>query len=544
MPVEAVERRGCWGWRATTAALLLALFGSGPATAAPDPVEVVEAVRRSVEQLRSTGEVTVAGRKLRSVHSLPALYEARGFTLLWRDRMSEEALLGEIAAISGEGLDPADYHFDALRAALDRRRQQPDSAAAAVTADLLLTDALLRVAAHFHQGKVDPTTGNPRWDLAGPVRGESGAALAARIAAGGAVGLQLAELRPVQPMYGRLKSALARYRLIEQQGGWAPLASGRVLQAGIEDPRVPALRRRLAATGDFTGIVVDSPRFDGALEEAVRRFQARHGLEPDGIFGPASLRALNVPLRARQEQLKANLERARWLLTDVRGRFLLADPAGSRVVLMDNSEPILELPAEFSPAARASPVFRADLRYLVVNPDWVLSPRLVEAQVAPLARRAPGELKARGLQVFNAAGEALDAAAADWSAPGGLIVRQLPGERSFLGTLRIPMHNEAGVFMHGAPARGEALAGSVRLEDAARLARALAGPPAAWTAEDLAAALASGTPRTLPLGATLPVLYGPWTAWVQADGTVSFRAGYEARDAAVIAALERGVGRQ
>lgn len=544
MRIEAAGRGDCGGWKAITAALVIGLFGSGPAAAAPDPVEVVETVRRSVEQLRSTGEVTVAGRKLRSARTLPEIYEARGFTLLWRDRMSEEALLGEIAAISGEGLDPADYHFDALRASLDRRRQQPESAAAAATADLLLTDALLRVAAHLYQGKVDPATGDPRWDLLGPVRGESAAALAARIASSGAVGLQLAELRPVQPMYGRLRSALARYRLIEQQGGWAPLASGRVLQVGVEDPRVPALRRRLAATGDFAGIVVDSPRFDGALEEAVARFQARHGLEPDGIFGPASLRALNVPLKVRQDHLKANLERARWLLTDVRGRFLLADPAGRRVVLMDNSEPVLELPAEFSTAARAAPAFRANLRYLVVNPDWVLPPWLVEAQVAPLARRAPAELKARGLQVFNTAGESIDAAAADWSAPGGLIVRQLPGVRSFLGTLRLPMHHEAGVFLHGGPARGEALAGSVRLEDSARLARALAGPPAAWTAEDLAAALASGTPRTLPLGVALPVLNGPWTAWVQADGTVSFRAGYEERDAALIAALGRGADRR
>lgn len=536
--------RGSVGWgRVPVAGLLVFLSWVAPAAAAPDPVEVAETVRRTVEQLRSTGAVTVAGRKLRSARTLPEIYEARGFNLLWRDRMSEEALLGEIAAISGEGLDPEDYHFDTLRAVLERRRQQPDSAAAAATADLLLTDALLRVAAHLHQGKVDPATGNPRWDLLGPVRGESGAALATRIAASGAVGLQLAELRPVQPMYGRLRSALARYRLIEQQGGWEPLAAGRVLQAGIEDPRVPALRRRLAATGDFTGIVVDSPRFDGALEEAVRRFQSRHGLEPDGIFGPASLRALNVPLQVRQDQLRANLERARWLLVDVRGRFLLADPAGRRVVLMDNSEPVLQVAAEFSTAARAAPAFRAELRYLVANPDWVLTPDLVATQVAPLARRAPEQLGARGLQVFNAAGDALDAAAVDWSAPGGVIVRQLPGERSFLGNLRFPIHNHTGVFLHGGPARGEALAGSVRLADAARLARALAGPPAAWNAESLAAALAAGAPRTLPLATPLPVLYGSWTAWVQADGTVSFRAGYEDRDAAVIAALGRGAGR-
>ena len=538
MPARAAAQR------AVALILLAALLGAAPAGAAPDSLEVAETVRRSVEQLRSTGEVTVAGRKLRSARTLPEIYEARGFTLLWRDPAGEEALLGEIAAISGEGLDPADYHFDALRAALDRRRQQPASAAAAATADLLLTDALLRVAAHLHYGKIDPATGEPRWDLVGSVRGEPAATLAARIAASGAVGLLLGELRPVQPMYGRLKSALARYRLIEQQGGWSPLASGRVLQLGIEDPRVPALRRRLAATGDFNGILVDSPRYDAALEEAVSRFQARHGLRDDGIFGPATLRALNVPLQQRQDQIRANLERARWLLAEVRGRFLLVDPAGRRVVLMDNSRAVLELPAEFSAATRAASMFRAEMRYLVANPDWVLSLGLVESQVAPLARRAPAELAARGLQVFNAAGESLDAAAADWTSPGSLIVRQLPGPRSFLGQLRFSMPNEAGVFLHGGPEKGATLAGSVRLEQARHLARALAESPTAWNADDLAAALAAGAPRTLPLGTTLPVLFGPWTAWVEPDGAVFFRAGYEEQDAAIVAALGQGASRR
>jgi L,D-transpeptidase YcbB len=536
------EAAGRAGWGALAGAWLAMLLVPGSVAAAPDLLEVVETVRRSVEQLRSTGEVTVAGRKLRSARTLPEIYETRGFRPLWRDRLGEEALLGEIAAISGDGLDPADYHFEALRAALERRREQPDSAAAAATVDLLLTDALLRLAAHLYQGKVDPATGMPRWDLVGPVRGESGAALAARIVGSGAVGLQLGDLRPVQPMYGRLKSALARYRLIEQQGGWEPVPAGRVLQVGLQDPRVPALRRRLAATGDFKGVVVDSPRFDGVLEEAVRRFQARHGLEPDGIFGPASLRVMNVPLAVRQEQLRANLERARWLLREVRGRFLLVDPAGRRVVLMDNSRAVLEVPAEFTAEARSADPFQTGLRYLVVHPDWVLTPGLVERQVAPLARRAPAQLPARGLQVFNTAGESIDAALADWSAPARLIVRQLPGPGSFLGSLRFPMSNDAGIFLHGGPEKGETLAGSIRLADAVKLAKALAGPPAAWSGAELDAALAAGTPRTLPLGVVMPVLYGPWTTWVESDGTVSFHSGYEDRDAAILSVLGRGAG--
>jgi L,D-transpeptidase YcbB len=524
-----------------SALVVLALCG-GSAWSAPDEAEVGETLRRSAEQLRNTGQATIAGRRLLSAQTLPEIYEARGFRRLWVDPANEEALLGEIAAASGDGLSPSDYHFDAIRAALERRKQQPASAPAAATVDLLLTDALLRLAAHFYFGKLDPATGQPRWDVAEPIRGERGAAVVARIASGSALALQLGELRPVQPLYGRFKSALARYRFIEEEGGWETLPGGRILEVGMEDRRVPMLRRRLVQTGDFPGVAVDSQRFEPALEEALRRFQARHQLEADGLLGPATLAALNRPVEERMDQLRANLERARWLLSEVRGRFLVIDPAGNRVVLMDNSQPILVQGATFTAAARAVDVFRAELPYIVAHPDLVLPTQLVEAQVAPLARRDPAQLEARGLQVFDATGARVDPARADWSRPSRLLVRQLPGARSFLGTLHFAMPNEKRVFLHGGPAEGDALPGVIRLENPEALAFALSDPLAPWTRESLAAALASGVPRTLPLGRPLPALYGPWSVWVETDGTVIFRTGYQDRDAAIIAGLRRGAG--
>jgi L,D-transpeptidase YcbB len=531
------------GWPALFFLLAVCWPWSVPAAATVDEAGIAETIRRSVEQLRSTGEVTVAGRRLLSAQALPEIYEARGFRQLWLDPANEEALLGEIAAASGDGLDPADYHFTAIREALERRRQERDSARAVAAADLLMTDALVRLVAHFQLGKLDPESRLPRWDLAGQIRREPAAALVTRMAIGDALALQLAELRPVQPLYGRYKSALARYRLIQQQGGWDPIPPGRVLQPGMEDARVPLLRQRLARSGDFPGVVTDSRHFEPALEVGLRRFQGRHWLEADGMLGPVTLRELNRSVEERIDQLKANLERARWLLGEVRGRFLVVDPAGRRVVLMDNSQPILSQRATFAPAARYAGEFRASLRYLVANPDWILPSQLVEAQVAPLARRDPAQLDHLGLQVFDQAGNVIDASRADWSRPSRLIVRQLPGPRSFLGMLRFSMPNPAHVFLHGGPAEGASLAGSVRLEDPVALARALGRPPAPWTEARLSASLAAGEPTTLPLGQALPVLFGPWSAWVETDGTVSLRPGYERHDAAIIAGLRRGAGR-
>ncbi len=507
-------------------------------TAAP-AAEVAETLRRSVELLRSTARLTVAGENVLSARGLPEIYESRGFRPLWNDRTAEEALLGEIAAAGGDGLDPADYHFDAIRLALERRAAEPASAAAAATAELLLTDALLRVAAHLHFGKLDPASRQPRWDLDGRIRGEPGLAVVVRMASRGGLAVQLNELRPLQPLYGRLKSALARYRIIEQEGGWPRIPPGQVLQTGMQDPRVALLRRRLSLTGDLRGATLDSAVFDADLEQALRRFQTRHQLEADGVLGPATLRALNRPVEDRIEQLLANLERARWLLPEVRGYFLLIDPAGTQVVLMDNSQPVLAQGAEFAPPARDAREFRSDLRYMVVHPDWVLPESLVAAQVAPLARDRPAELSARGLELFDRAGRPLEAARADWSQPGAVIVRQQPGPRSFLGPLRFSMPNPQQLFLHGGPETGEALPGSIRLANPVALAGALAGPAAGWSPQTLENALTAGQPRTLVPATPVPVLYAHWSAWVGGDGGVSFRSGLEQRDAQILAGLRQ-----
>jgi murein L,D-transpeptidase YcbB/YkuD len=535
---------GLNAWRRAGALLLTMLLGAwaGPLAAAPDAALVAETLRRSVEQLHVTGQVIVAGQRLRSASVLPELYQQRGFTLLWTTRANEEAMLGEIAAVSGDGLDPEDYHFDALRELLRQRREAPDDAALAAAADLLLSDALARLVAHLARGKLDPSSGAPRWDLDGVVRGEPATAVLARIATGNAVAVQLGELRPVQPIYGRLKSMLARYRVVAEQGGWPEIGAGPVLQQGMEDPRIPLLRRRLAQTGDFPGVVIDSPRFEPALEAALRAFQARHQLDADGRFGPATRRAMNRPVDDLMALLRANLERARWLLADVRGRLLVIDPAGRQVTLLDHSEPIATFAAELAPGVAQMLPFRGELHYLVVNPDWVLPPDLVAAQLAPLARRAPDRIEALDLQVFREDGTQVSPRAASWAAPGKLIVRQLPGPRSFLGEYRFPVWPRPEVFLHGGASSGESLPGAVRLADASGLATALATPEAGFGPEQLAAALAAGTPRTLSLRRPVTAVFAPWTAWVDPAGTVFFRGGFEDADAGIIAGLARRAG--
>ena len=53
--------------------------------------------------------------------------------------------------------------------------------------------------------------------------------------------------------YRGLKKALLRYHGLRDKGGWAAVPGGPTLHPGDEGPRVTALRKRLAITGEYAG---------------------------------------------------------------------------------------------------------------------------------------------------------------------------------------------------------------------------------------------------------------------------------------------------
>ena len=503
------------------------------------PVHGNEVIRESMEQLQATGRLEVAGQPIAARRVLPEMYERRGFGLLWNDPRAVDALLGEIVAAEGDGLDPADYHLGVLR--------DPDSEAplVAVERDFLLSDALARLAGHLYFGKVDAGRLDPNWNMPRELADRDAVDLLLELIEGGQMSAGLDRLRPQHPAYGRLKSALARYRAIEADGGWEPVGSGPALKAGMEDSRVPGLHARLARTGDVATPSVDAPVFDSAIEAGVRRFQARHGLDPDGVVGPATLRALNVPVADRIDQIRVNLDRARWVLHQVGGRQVVVDIAGFEVYVLEEGQVVWRSRAQVGRSYRQTPVFRDDIRYLVVNPDWTVPRGILGRDILPRIQKDPGYLAAQNMRVLTPGGDEVDPATVRWSRYTGAnfpyVLRQDPGPNNALGRIKIMFPNRHAVYLHDTPARDlfdrterTFSSGCIRVEDAFELGAILLDDPDAWTRDRLEAAATGTQPRTLNLPRPWPVLLLYWTVSVGEDGTVAFRPDIYDRDPPVL----------
>ncbi len=97
-------------------------------------------------------------------------------------------------------------------------------------------------------------------------------------------------------------------------------SSGPVLRSGDRGPRVQELRRLLVEHGDLAAGLESGDLFDSDVVAALKRFQGRHGLATDGVYGASAAAEFNVPVATRIQQARLGLERLRWLPTDYSGR--------------------------------------------------------------------------------------------------------------------------------------------------------------------------------------------------------------------------------
>lgn len=446
---------------------------------------------------------------------LAAFYAERGFRPVWTDEA---------------GLSPAGRR---LVAALAVTGAPMPAGGDLATRELAMSAALLRLAADL----ADTTAPDGATDPAalGLLR-RAAVAAATEPAGGPALATFLSAELPDDRGYWRLRSAIERYSRL-QPSDWPVVADGRPLSLGSEDERVPALRQRLAAEGELE-VALPLAIFDPPLEEAVKRFQLRHGLEVDGAVGPRTLAALNLPLAERLATLRANRERLRRPAAGLPAHYLLVNIAAAELTEIADGQAVFESRVIVGRSDWPTPELRSEITAIDLNPAWHVPSSIVAAELGPRLRRDPGYFERQHIRIFAADGAELAPSAAA-AAPSfdGMRFRQEPGAGNPLGPLKFVFPNAYDVYLHGTPAVGlfrradRALShGCVRVERALELAQRLLADDPRWTPAALAAVLSAGATRTIRLASPVPILLVYLTAWAEADGSVHFRDDFYRRD--------------
>ena len=483
-------------------------------------------MQRTILVLAGIAGLGSPGGRLAAQDAVAAFYAAREHRPAW---VTERGLLPsarELVAVldraTADGLVPGDYGVPALLTALERTNSAADRA----ELETRLTGVFLAFASDLGVGRVDPAEIDSMWTAA-PGRAVDVAALAQALDAG-SVAEVLHALRPDHDQYALLRLVLEWYRTIAARGGWSGVPTVR----GVPDER--ALRTRLAASGDLGG-----GGFDSTLAGAVRRFQRRHGLAADGVVGPATLGALNVPVHDRIRQIELNLERWRWLPRDLGARHLAINIPASTLEVVEQGRTVLAMPVVVGRPDWQTPILSATVRQIVFGPAWNVPRTIAVQELVPLARADPGALARQHIRVFFDSGESrrdieVSPDSVDWGAVTestfAYRLVQDPGPGNPLGAVKLSFPNRFGVAAHdtpdhslfGQPVRF-ASHGCVRLARATDLVNYLLRDVTPWTPDSVAAAMARPLERWISLPVPVPIhlVYG--TAWVDDEGVLQFR---------------------
>jgi murein L,D-transpeptidase YcbB/YkuD len=342
--------------------------------------------------------------------------------------------------------------------------------------------------------------------------------------------------------YILLERALLQYQGLSRQPALTnlPPLLRRAVRPGEEYEGTAALGRLLGAVGDLP--VAGSSNGDSAatldapLVSALQRFQERHGLETDGILGPATWRALTTPMADRVRQIERTLARWRSLPPNPYRRAIFINIPRFRLYAMngtdDREAAMLQMDVVVGKAVEnlRTPAFSADLTHIIFRPYWDVPRSIALAEILPALRKDPAYLARREFELVDSSGKVAspeDPQAA--LASGALRVRQRPGPGNALGAVKFMLPNGNNVYLHDTPEKqlfarpARAFShGCIRVSGPAALARWLLGSDPAWTAEQIADAMNGNEPLQVNLAEPVRVYIVYGTAIAREDGTVLF----------------------
>jgi murein L,D-transpeptidase YcbB/YkuD len=321
------------------------------------------------------------------------------------------------------------------------------------------------------------------------------------------------------------------YLKIAAAGGWPMVPPGPPLRPGARGPRVDALRQRLAAEDPTVPAQAGVP-FDGALAEALARFQASHALTGSGALDAATLEALNTPAEARAGQIRANLERLRWLPRDEPATRVDVNTAAGLFDYYEDGRPVLHMLAASGRPGDESPMLASAIDAVTINPPWNVPQGIAQDELLP---KGEDYLATHGFTTVS-------------DGAGGTRLQQQPGPESALGLVKFEFKNPYSVYLHDTPSKAafarnsRAVShGCVRLEKAVDFARLLLSQNG-WPPEKLDAAIASGQTQTIALKRKVPVRLVYLTAYPLGNG-VGFAPDIYGWDTPLLRLLDGAAGR-
>ncbi|MGV3641384.1 MAG: L,D-transpeptidase family protein [Adhaeribacter sp.] len=344
---------------------------------------------------------------------------------------------------------------------------------------------------------------------------------------------------PLHEEYNRLRTVLQQYRDIRKAGGWPRIEGVTKLKLGDSSSVVPLLRKRLLPQNRWNITGPQQHVYDQELADAVRDFQERHGMKPDGALGPNTLKQMNVSLDDRIDQIIINMERWRWIPKPkkLEEKHIFVNVPEYMLYARDKGKTVLSMKVIVGKTMNSTPIFSDKLEYIVFSPYWNVPNSIVVNEFKSKLINDPGWLERMDMELLSGYGKnakPVSPYSVDWASIDEknfkYLIRQRPGPENPLGDIKFIFPNEHEVYLHHTASeslfnqsqRGFSH-GCVRVEEPVELAKFLLSDQPAWDEGRILEAMHAGTEKYQNMKAKVPVYIVYFTSWVDSEGRVHFR---------------------
>ena len=499
------------------------------------PAAAIVSVPAAQAQLQITGFHQAVAETAARDEVLAQFYRERGFDGIWTGSDPEainrrNALLFALSEAHAHGLPAARYDVEGLVARLHAATTTLDQGAMEVE----LSRIFLKYARDVNTGILAPREVVPAIKREVPLidrRKLLDGFIAAR-----SPQAYLRELAPQSPEYTRLMRRHLEMRAQLVAGGWGPAVPGGALGPGESGDRVITLRNRLMAMGYLGRSVTRT--YDAEITAAVERFQAAHGLTVDGIADSGTLDAINTPVNERLQSVLVAMERERWMNIDRGDRHIWVNLTDFHADIVDFDRVTFTTRSVIGATSRdrETPEFSDVMSHMVINPSWYVPRSII---VGTYSGRVPA-----GFQALGSSGPVnVSNVIVNGQVRYGL--RQLPGPRNALGSVKFMFPNQYNIYLHDTPAQDlfarEVRAfshGCIRLDDPHEFAYELLKMQESDPETFFNSVLRTGAERRVNLETPVPVHLVYRTAFTSVTGELQFRNDIYGRDALIWSALE------
>jgi murein L,D-transpeptidase YcbB/YkuD len=341
---------------------------------------------------------------------------------------------------------------------------------------------------------------------------------------------------PVYRQYDLLKSFLGKYSALDAKEKWPAIPSAKGLKPGDTSSVIPQIKTRLYKLEDFKGDTLSNV-FDDEIQEAIKRFQSRHGLTDDGLPGPGTIAEMNVSLKTRIRQIIVNMERCRWLPVSLNTDYLAVNIPEFKLHVYHADSLLWSCKVVVGQKVHQTVIFYGQMQYVVFSPYWNLPESIIRNEVLPAMRKNPNYINEHNMIITG-------------QLNGLPVIKQKPGPANSLGLVKFLFPNSYSIYLHDTPSKslfGESSRafshGCIRVGEPAKLASFLLKNDTTWTTENISKAMNSGIEKQITLKQKVPVFIAYFTAFTDRSNKLNFRKDIYNRDEQLASMIISGSGK-